>query len=174
MLGKSTASSTATWTNPPNPLFCPSDSSTYSDSRTSKETGQNNPPQTLWGKGDGGIFKTEVPPPCSVEQLFINFANEKLQKFFVDHIFRQEQEEYQREEIAWTNIRFNDNREIVDLLAVKPCNLLALIDEESQFPRVGARAAFLRIPVEPRCLYEEKNQVCLWRGRVLTSACCRR
>lgn len=70
----------------------------------------------------------------------------------MDHIFRQEQEEYQREDIAWTNIRFNDNRDIVDLLAVKPCNLLALIDEESQFPRVGALAAFPQIPVKPRCL----------------------
>lgn len=73
----------------------------------------------------------------------------------MDHIFRQEQEEYQKEEIAWTNIRFTDNREIVDLLAGKPCNLLALIDEESQFPRVGALAAFPRIPVKPRCLYGE-------------------
>ncbi|TWW72912.1 Unconventional myosin-VIIb [Takifugu flavidus] len=81
------------------------------------------------------IFGFENFDRNSFEQLFINFANEKLQKFFVDHIFRQEQEEYQREEIPWTNIRFNDNWEIVDLLAVKPCNLLALIDEESQFPR---------------------------------------
>lgn len=72
----------------------------------------------------------------------------------MDHIFREEQEEYQREDIAWTNIGFHDNREIVNLLAVKPCNLLALIDEESQFPRVGALP---RIPLNQCCLYWERK-----------------
>lgn len=37
----------------------------------------------------------------------------------------------------WSNINFSDNQNILDLLAVKPCNLLALIDEESNFPKVG-------------------------------------
>lgn len=61
------------------------------------------------------------------------------------HIFKQEQEEYQREGVAWTVIRFHDNQEVLDLLAVKACNLLSLIDEESQFPKVAAPAAFPQI-----------------------------
>lgn len=57
------------------------------------------------------------------------------------HIFKQEQEEYQKEGVAWTNIRFRDNQELLELLAVKACNLLSLIDEESHFPKVAAPPA---------------------------------
>uniref|UniRef100_A0A3Q2YWP2 Unconventional myosin-VIIa-like n=1 Tax=Hippocampus comes TaxID=109280 RepID=A0A3Q2YWP2_HIPCM len=71
----------------------------------------------------------------SFEQLCINFANEKLQQFFVGHIFKLEQKEYLKENIVWNNINFGDNQKILDLLAGKPCNLLALIDEESHFPK---------------------------------------
>lgn len=73
---------------------------------------------------------------CSFEQLCINFANEKLQQFFVGHIFKLEQKEYLKEDIVWKNIKFSDNQNILDLLAGKPCNVLALIDEESHFPKV--------------------------------------
>lgn len=53
------------------------------------------------------------------------------------HVFKQEQEEYQREGVPWTSVRFRDNQEVLDLLAVKACNLLSLIDEESHFPKVA-------------------------------------
>lgn len=72
----------------------------------------------------------------SFEQLCINFANEKLQQFFVAHIFKIEQEEYLKEGVVWDNIKYSDNQNILNLLAVKPCNILALIDEETQFPKV--------------------------------------
>ncbi|XP_033838555.1 unconventional myosin-VIIa-like [Periophthalmus magnuspinnatus] len=81
------------------------------------------------------IFGFENFSKNSFEQLCINFANEKLQQFFVGHIFKLEQKEYLKEDIVWNNISFNDNQNILDLLAVKPCNLLALIDEETRFPK---------------------------------------
>ncbi|XP_031721181.1 unconventional myosin-VIIb-like isoform X1 [Anarrhichthys ocellatus] len=81
------------------------------------------------------IFGFENFNTNSFEQLCINFANEKLQQFFVGHIFKLEQKEYRKEDIVWNNIKFSDNQSILDVLAVKPCNLLALIDEESQFPK---------------------------------------
>ncbi|XP_041658240.1 unconventional myosin-VIIa-like [Cheilinus undulatus] len=81
------------------------------------------------------IFGFENFYKNSFEQLCINFANEKLQQFFVAHIFKLEQKEYMKEDIVWNNIKFSDNEKILDLLAGKPCNLLALIDEESQFPK---------------------------------------
>ncbi|KAM6918322.1 unconventional myosin-VIIb-like [Xenentodon cancila] len=81
------------------------------------------------------IFGFENFNTNSFEQLCINFANEKLQQFFVGHIFKLEQKEYLKEGIVWSNIRFSDNQKILDLLAEKPCNLLALIDEENQFPK---------------------------------------
>nr|ACI49219.1 hypothetical protein Csp3_JD05.004 [Caenorhabditis angaria] len=67
----------------------------------------------------------------SFEQLCINYANEKLQSYFNQHIFQFEQEEYLKEGISWTNIEYTDNTECVQLFQSKPYGVLRLIDEES-------------------------------------------
>uniref|UniRef100_A0A3P9LF06 Si:ch73-194h10.2 n=1 Tax=Oryzias latipes TaxID=8090 RepID=A0A3P9LF06_ORYLA len=69
------------------------------------------------------------------EQLCINFANEQLQQFFVKHVFKLEQDEYSRENIVWKHIEYQDNQKTLDVLASKTMNMLALIDEESNFPK---------------------------------------
>ncbi|KAI5099410.1 unconventional myosin-VIIa isoform X2 [Silurus meridionalis] len=81
------------------------------------------------------IFGFENFDVNSFEQLCINYANEQLQQFFVEHIFKMEQEEYLKEGVTWKNIAFTDNQQTLDLLAVKPLNLLSLIDEETHFPK---------------------------------------
>jgi len=53
---------------------------------------------------------------CCALQLCINYANEKLQQLFNQHIFQQEQDEYEAEGIDWITIEFNNNRECVELL----------------------------------------------------------
>lgn len=81
------------------------------------------------------IFGFENFDSNSFEQLCINYANENLQQFFVKHIFKLEQEQYEKEGITWTNINYVDNQENLNMIGMRPMNLLALIDEESRFPK---------------------------------------
>ncbi|XP_049629050.1 unconventional myosin-VIIb [Suncus etruscus] len=81
------------------------------------------------------IFGFENFQKNSFEQFCINFANEHLQQFFVHHVFNMEQEEYRSENIAWDYIHYTDNRPTLDLLALKPMNIISLLDEESRFPQ---------------------------------------
>ncbi|XP_066543583.1 unconventional myosin-X [Amia ocellicauda] len=68
------------------------------------------------------------------EQFNINYANEKLQEYFNKHIFSLEQLEYNKEGLVWDNINWMDNGECLDLIE-KKLGLLALINEESHFPK---------------------------------------
>ncbi|XP_043999048.1 unconventional myosin-X isoform X1 [Gambusia affinis] len=68
------------------------------------------------------------------EQFNINYANEKLQSYFNKHIFSLEQLEYNREGVQWDAIDWMDNAECLDLIE-KKLGLLALVNEESRFPK---------------------------------------
>ncbi|KAI0464102.1 Myosin type-2 heavy chain 1 [Komagataella kurtzmanii] len=69
----------------------------------------------------------------SFEQFCINYANEKLQQEFNQHVFKLEQEEYVREEIEWSFIEFADNQPCIALIEQK-LGILSLLDEESRLP----------------------------------------
>lgn len=77
----------------------------------------------------------------SFEQFCINYANEKLQQEFNQHVFKLEQEEYMREEIDWTFIDFADNQPCIDLIEGK-LGVLSLLDEESRLP-MGSDDSFV-------------------------------
>ncbi|XP_053550900.1 LOW QUALITY PROTEIN: unconventional myosin-XV [Bombina bombina] len=71
----------------------------------------------------------------SFEQLCINYANEYLQFFFNKIIFKEEQEEYIREQIDWREISFNDNQTCIDLISQKPYGILRILDDQCGFPQ---------------------------------------
>ncbi|XP_061696438.1 unconventional myosin-X isoform X2 [Syngnathoides biaculeatus] len=70
------------------------------------------------------------------EQFNINYANEKLQEYFNKHIFSLEQLEYNKEGLAWADVDWTDNGECLDLIE-KKLGLLALMNEESHFPKAS-------------------------------------
>ncbi|KAJ8542159.1 hypothetical protein K7X08_017025 [Anisodus acutangulus] len=81
------------------------------------------------------IYGFECFKQNSFEQFCINFANEKLQQHFNEHVFKMEQEEYQKEEINWSYIEFIDNQDVLDLIEKKPIGIIALLDEACMFPK---------------------------------------
>uniref|UniRef100_UPI00398EA2C2 unconventional myosin-IXAa isoform X2 n=1 Tax=Pristiophorus japonicus TaxID=55135 RepID=UPI00398EA2C2 len=81
------------------------------------------------------IFGFEDYENNSFEQFCINFANERLQHYFNQHIFNIEQEEYRAEGISWHNIDYIDNSGCINLISRKPTGLLHLLDEECNFPQ---------------------------------------
>ncbi|XP_056615540.1 unconventional myosin-IXAa isoform X5 [Triplophysa dalaica] len=81
------------------------------------------------------IFGFEDFENNSFEQFCINFANERLQHYFNQHIFKLEQEEYRSEGISWHNIDYIDNTGCINLISKKPTALLHLLDEECNFPQ---------------------------------------
>ncbi|XP_074662164.1 myosin-IIIb-like [Tubulanus polymorphus] len=81
------------------------------------------------------IFGFENFVKNSFEQLCINIANEQIQYYFNEHIFAWELQEYKNEGVDGSNIEFTDNRPVLDMFLLKPLGLLALLDEESHFPK---------------------------------------
>ncbi|MFH4979460.1 hypothetical protein AB6A40_006169 [Gnathostoma spinigerum] len=77
------------------------------------------------------VFGFESFATNSFEQFCINFANEKLEQFFVDHLFKREQSIYETEGIEWKPIEYNENRQLLEILAYGPMNIISVIDEES-------------------------------------------
>ncbi|KAI8330711.1 P-loop containing nucleoside triphosphate hydrolase protein [Chlamydoabsidia padenii] len=69
----------------------------------------------------------------SFEQFCINYANEKLQQQFNQHVFKLEQEEYVKEKIDWKFIEFSDNQRCIEMIEAK-LGILSLLDEESRLP----------------------------------------
>ncbi|KAJ0718398.1 putative myosin ATPase [Helianthus annuus] len=95
--------------------------------------GQDADSKSLIGVLD--IYGFESFKNNSFEQFCINFTNEKLQQHFNQHVFKGEQEEYEKEAINWSYIEFVDNQDVLDLIEKKPGGIIALLDEACMFPK---------------------------------------
>uniref|UniRef100_A0AAY5KXW0 Myosin motor domain-containing protein n=1 Tax=Esox lucius TaxID=8010 RepID=A0AAY5KXW0_ESOLU len=73
----------------------------------------------------------------TLEQLCINFTNEKLQQFFNHTMFVLEQEEYKKEGIIWEFIDFGmDLAQCIELIE-KPMGIFSILEEECMFPKAS-------------------------------------
>ncbi|XP_077449326.1 unconventional myosin-XIX [Stigmatopora argus] len=93
------------------------------------------------------VYGFECFQSNNLEQLCINYANEKLQQHFVSHYLRAQQEEYVSEGLQWSFVKYQDNRACLDLLEGSPFSVFSLLDEESRLNRTSDARAF-RIRLE--------------------------
>ncbi len=76
------------------------------------------------------IYGFEIFERNSFEQLCINYVNEKLQQIFIQLTLKAEQEEYAREQIQWTPIKYFDNKVVCDLIEERrPPGVLAALND---------------------------------------------
>ena len=81
------------------------------------------------------IFGFENFQTNSFEQLCINIANEQLQFYFNQHIFAWELEDMKSEGLPASKHIYSDNKPLLDMFLQRPTGLLAVLDEESFFPK---------------------------------------
>ncbi|XP_071497110.1 unconventional myosin-XIX-like [Diadema antillarum] len=87
------------------------------------------------------IYGFESFQSNSLEQLCINYANEKLQQHFVTHFLRSAQEEYEKEGISWTFCNFSDNQPCVETIEGK-LSVFSLMNEECRLNRQSDMTSF--------------------------------
>ncbi|WAR28876.1 MYO16-like protein, partial [Mya arenaria] len=81
------------------------------------------------------IFGFENFPQNSFEQMCINVANEQIQLYTNENILYREQQDCLLEGVPLVDVTYNNNQAILDLFLERPTGLLAILDEESNFPK---------------------------------------
>lgn len=88
------------------------------------------------------IYGFEIFERNSFEQLCINYVNEKLQQIFIQLTLKTEQEEYAREQIQWTPIKYFDNKVVCSLIEDKrPPGVFAALNDACATAHADSGAA---------------------------------
>jgi len=91
------------------------------------------------------IFGFEIFERNGFEQFCINFVNEKLQQYFIELTLKAEQEEYVREGIEWTPIKYFNNKIVCDLIEEKrPPGLFSLLDDVCYTMHAGSEGTDIK------------------------------
>ncbi|EJT80832.1 myosin-1 [Gaeumannomyces tritici R3-111a-1] len=79
------------------------------------------------------IYGFEIFEKNSFEQLCINYVNEKLQQIFIQLTLKTEQEEYAKEQIKWTPIKYFDNKVVCELIEnIRPPGILSAMKDATK------------------------------------------
>ncbi|KAM6970450.1 unconventional myosin-XIX [Aplochiton taeniatus] len=78
----------------------------------------------------------------NLEQLCINYANEKLQQHFVAHYLKAQQDEYVAEGLEWSFVKYQDNKGCLDLIEGSPSSVFSLLNEECRLNRASDAQQF--------------------------------
>lgn len=89
------------------------------------------------------LYPSSYPLPTN--QMCINVANEQLQQYFNQRIFQWEQEECKKEGVSLDAISYTSNTPILDVFLAKNVGLLAVLDEESRFPKATDASLALKL-----------------------------
>ena len=81
------------------------------------------------------IFGFEVFKNNSLEQLCINFANEKLQALFTKCVFKETIAAYAAEGIQADEITFKDNKDLIEMFEQPKTGMWAVLNEECVVPK---------------------------------------
>ena len=107
------------------------------------------------------VFGFEIFARNGFEQLMVNLANERLQRFFLEAIFRKEQAEYDAEALPWVPIvDVPDNSDCIATIESKPYGVLPLLDEQCRLGERGTDGALCQ-------LLNSKNSACIAAAEAL-------
>ena len=81
------------------------------------------------------IFGFEVFKNNSLEQLCINFANEKLQALFTKCVFKETIAAYAAEGIQAGEITFKNNKDLIEMFEQPKTGMWAVLNEECVVPK---------------------------------------
>ncbi|KAG8693253.1 class II myosin, partial [Ceratobasidium sp. 395] len=88
------------------------------------------------------IYGFEIFQDNSFEQLCINYVNEKLQQIFIELTLKTEQEEYVKEQIKWTPIKYFNNKIVCDLIEERrPPGIFAALNDATATAHADPAAA---------------------------------